>query len=688
MATTKQKRIYNLISTLKESERGNLFIFLVIFFGIGIGAYFSISFEPNYSRTLIGLGISILVLIFSALSRHRKFYPAIFLSVFALGFFTANTKAILSEAPKIKDDIGTIWLRGKLEDIDKKDNYYRFIVSHVDLWQPKKGHFHKNETPKKIRLNIRTEIAENVNEGDIIKARVKLSKPTSLPVYPNGYDFAKYAYFEGIGAVGYSVNKVEVFKEKETGILKNIRNRINQNISDKIKNKDNAEILKALITAERGGINKDIKETIRNAGLGHVLAISGMHMSIACIWFFTIIRLIMACFPAFSLKYDTKKIASVMALGLGFFYLMITELPVSATRSFIMIALFLVAILIDRTNQPLRPIAMAGFGILLFQPESLVTPGFQMSFAAVICLIGVYQLIFKNFDQNHEGDRGFIKKFLFYFFGVIATTMIASIATSPYAIYHFGQIPKYSVISNLVAIPALTFITLPALFISVILMPFGAEGLTLWIAEFGVNIIKDIAIYVSGIEGNLISKPAFPSWFLWYSTISMLWLFAFRSKIRYISLPFIIGIYGIILFYNHTPDMVIDGEFKHFALKAENGDFKFYGRKSKGYKISRWAEELGINENDLIFASKEDKQYCSTTFCDNGFIKLTRRFNKADCINYKFIIINGYQNGLCNKGEAKVFNKYYLQNSGTLTLYKNGDFTSSRIESGRRIWNK
>lgn len=672
---------------LKENEQARALIFFVILFACGIGSYFTIKFEPDYDRTLIGLGISFLVVIFSIFSKHRKFYPALFIFAFALGFFAANTKAYMMHAPRIDENLGTIWLRGKLEDIDKKDSYHRILVSKPDLWRPDKGKFTPEETPMKIRLNVRTAIADDVNEGDIIKARVKLNQPAALPAYPNGYDFARYAYFEGIGAVGFAFNKIEVFKDRKQGYFSSIRDTINKNIEEKVEDKDNAEILKALITAERGGIDRQVKESIREAGLGHVLAISGMHMSIACIWFFTILRIIMALFPGIALRFDTKKIAAIFAFGLGFFYLMITNMPVSATRAYIMIAMFLIAILIDRTNQPMRPVAIAALLILSLNPESLVTPGFQMSFAAVICLIGIYELIFKNFHFQYNKDRGMIKMFFIYLLGVSATTLIASLATSPYAVYHFGKIPKYSVISNLIAIPALTFIALPLLFLSVILMPFGAEAITLHIAEFGVDVIRNAADYVSTIEGNLISKPALPNWFLWYSSISMVWFFAFRSKLRYAAIPFIVGVYGIILFYDKTPYAVISDDLKHFVIKQYDGNFKFYGRKSSGYKISRWAEELGIDKDDINFASKAEKLECNSDNCIAKPLVILQKFDALYCNLYKFIIISGDDYGECKSGITKVFNKRFLQQNGTLLLYENGDFKTSRQEAGIRFWN-
>lgn len=676
---------------LRENERGSLLIFFTIFFAIGIASYFNLKHEPEYSKTSIATAISILLLSLSFFRRRHLLVPSLLLTAFATGFFTANTKTIYTKSPKIDDNLGVIWLTGKLEDIDYKENFTRILVSQVDLWQPRKGKFNIKKTPKKIRLNVRTKISPDVSEGDIIKAKVKLSKPALLPVYPAGYDFAKYAYFKNIGAVGFAVTNIEKYKEKPNSPVKNIRNSINNKISNAISDKQNGEILKALLTAERSGIKEDIKKSIRESGLGHLLAISGMHMSIACIWFFTILRLILAFFPKISLNYDSKKISAIFSLALGFGYLMITELPISATRAYIMIALFLISILIDRSNHALRSVSIAALIILIFRPESLIEPGFQMSFASVIAIIGIYQLLFRNFtiEFNSKSDMSIPRKLFLYIGGIAFTTIIAGIATSPYAVYHFGQIPKYSVFSNLIAIPAITFITLPFLFLSIFLMPIGLESFALNIAEIGINIIRETAIYVSDIEGNIISKPAMPSWFLWLSSISSAIFFAFKSKIRFIALPFILLSFLTIIFYSRTPDFILDQNLKYFAVKDSNSlNYKFFGRKIKGYKISRWSEELGVNEKDVIFASKEDRQYCNHDDCDLGYLKLSRSFDKNDCDKYKFLIINGYSSGICPKNSKTIiFDKYYTQRNGSMIIYRDGRYQTSRGESGKRIWN-
>ena len=458
MNQVSKNKLSNLISYLKEAEDNNLFVFLVITFAIGIGTYFSLPKEPDFNKILLATGFSTFIFVASYFARKHLFYPALFLFVFSIGFFVANSKSILVNAPKIQDDIGFVWIRGKLDDIDSKDGFYRIHVSDVDLWQPNKGKFEPNETPQRIRLNVRTGIAKSVNEGDYIKVRAKLSSPSKLPVYPQGYDFGRYAYFDQIGAVGYSVNEVEVFKDREQGFFRSIRNFINNKIDDNILQPANKEILKALITAERQAIPKEEKEIFRESGLGHVLAISGMHMSIACLWFFMFLRNIFALFPKIALNYNTKKISASFALILGFFYLMITNMPVSATRAYFMIFLFLCAMFLDRNNMPLRPVALAAIVILIFQPELLVTPSFQMSFASVIALIGIYRIYADKLSFLHANDCNIMFKIFLYLVGISLTTLIASTFTSPFAVYHFGKIPKYSILANLAAIPVLTFI--------------------------------------------------------------------------------------------------------------------------------------------------------------------------------------------------------------------------------------
>ena len=638
------------LKELYEIEKNRLPLFLPVIFGAGIGAYYSLYNEPDYSKTAWAFAICLFT-VFLSCKFKRFIYPlAVVTFLFAAGFFAANTEVVIKKSPVIKQDLGVIWLRAKVEKLEKKKKFYQFTLSEIDLWQPEQKNFPPQETPKKIRLNVRTKISESVNVGDYISTKVILNPPNPLPVYPGDYDFAKYSYLKQIGAVGYSISEVQEFKGGPEPLSHKIRRKIGEKIENNIEFKDAAEIAKALIIGKKGGISEETKEKVRNAGLGHLLAISGMHMSIVMIWCFAFIRLILCIIPKISLYYNVKKISAIFALISGAGYLVISGAPISAIRSYIMLSIFFTAILIDRNAVSMRPVAVAAIIILILEPSSLLTPSFQMSFAAVVGLIGVFEIYreykYKKNDLKQHAEKSHLKKIMIYFGGILLTTIIASIATSPFSIYHFNTFPKYGALANLIAIPLVTLIALPSIFLSLFFMPFGLEKPLLLLSEASIKLMVDAANYLASDASSVINIAQLPGWFLPLISINLLWFFIFKSKIKLAALPFIVILYLTMFFYDFSPKIVVAGNSKVVALKQEDGSFNFYGDKRQRYLIKQWEKKLGIN----------GKAY----------------FRSSVLPEIKLIGIN----------------QKILENNGTHIITESGNLISSKDIQGNRLWGK
>jgi len=654
-----------LISKLKinyleflNSERRNIPLLAPVLLGLGIGLYFSAYKEPDYYRTIMVLFIGIFISVAAYFFRKSIFIFCLGFTLIASGFFIAQTKALMVNAPKIQPELGVIWLRGKLERREIAQGVNRLLVSELDLWQPKKGKFKPDETPEKIRLNIRTKIADNVEEGDIIKARIILSPPPKLPAFPNGYDFARAAYFERIGGVGFSISPVEVFK-KEQGSFKEFVNMLRRKIADRIlnavENKHSAATLAELLVNQKSGMDRKYEEMVRGTGLGHLIAISGMHMTIVMIWLYFSLRFILCLFPAFALNYDAKKLAAAISIIIGLAYTILINAPVSALRAYIMVSIFFIAIFINREQTPKRPIAFAAMFILALLPETLISPGFQMSFAAIIVLIAIYEFIEKIFPMESRKDYGFIKKFLFLLFEISLTTLLIGLATAPYAIYHFNTYPKYSIPANLIAIPATTFITMPFGFFSILLMPFGLEKLFLNIAALGVVIMNGVAKFFYSMPNPVIRFPAQPDYLLYFISMGFVWYFIFKTRIRYLGVPLIITGYLMILLAKQP-----------FALLSENRETLIYRNNSGRYEFTGKAPRG--------FAGTE---YSSNLAYDNKLIKNKYVCNLRDITNCPSIPADII-------GIKKYMNK---KDHGTAVIYKGGRVKTSRSSAGYRIWN-
>ena len=154
---------------------------------------------------------------------------------------------------------------------------------------------------------------------------------------------------------------------------------------------DKGAIASALITGKRDAISTPVNDAMYISGIGHVLSISGYHMAVVAGMIFFALRALFALMPAFANRYPIKKWAALAALGAAAFYLLLSGAEVATQRSFIMIAIVLIGVMVDRPTLTLRTLTVAAFGVLLLAPEAVVHPSFQMSFAATLALVAGYQ---------------------------------------------------------------------------------------------------------------------------------------------------------------------------------------------------------------------------------------------------------------------------------------------------------
>jgi ComEC/Rec2-related protein len=256
-------------------------------------------------------------------------------------------------------------------------------------------------------------------------------------------------------------------------------------------------------------------------------------MTVAMVWVFFLSRLLISFSTNISLKYDNKKKLSVfIAAILGFIYLLITGMPVSAVRAFLMVLLFLVAVLFDKFSISLHPVAVAAFIIMLIMPEQILFPSFQLSFAAVIGLIGLYEFYEQKFKKNRTKDFGFIKRQFILFTTILGTTFFTSITTAPFGILHFGAFQNFGIISNMIGVPAVSILVLPFAFLSILFMPLGLEKPFLWVAEQGAFIIKKTSDYVSNLPSSVSYFADIPNYFIIFIVIGFFIFFIFKTKIR------------------------------------------------------------------------------------------------------------------------------------------------------------
>ena len=272
---------------------------------------------------------------------------------------------------------------------------------------------------------------------------------------------------------------------------------------------DTGAVAAALIMGQRGSISEETLTAMRDAGLAHLLAISGLHMGLVAGLLFFTVRGSLALVAPLTLQRPIKKWAALAALVGVFGYLLLAGAPVPTQRAFVMTGLVLVGVMLDRTAISLRLVAWAAAVVLLLRPESIVGASFQMSFAAVLALVAFYEVAGAKM-RVWFGGAGTLRRLALYVAGVGFTTLIAGLATLPFAIHQFNRVAVFGMAANLVAVPLTGLWIMPWAVLALVLMPVGLEAAALVPMGWGVDGMLAVAQTVAAWPGAAISVRAMP----------------------------------------------------------------------------------------------------------------------------------------------------------------------------------
>lgn len=663
-----QPRINNFLENIKTTllnERQQWFLWMPVFYAMGILVYFSLSSTPQIYYAITGAFIAAIAALF-----FRKntgiFY--IFLIIFFIisGFAGANIRALLVNAPVLERSLRISSVQGRIVEIDTYKKGHRVIFDNVKI-----ENLPAERTPEKIRLTVLTKIG-NAMAGDVVEVRASLAPPPKA-VAPGAYDFARNAYFQRIGAVGFSVSNFVIISKSNNSFnetIQQIRNTIAIRFENSIGGVQ-GEIAKSLFMGDTGGIDDSTMVAIRNSGLAHLLSISGLHLVIVCAIFFTLTRTILACFPAISLNYNIKKIAALLAILGSYFYLLLSGNQIPAFRSFVMSSMALVAVMVDRSGSPLRLCAIAAFCILVVAPENILSPSFQMSFGAVIALISAFQWLNPRLFAFALAYK--VPKILMAVFSTVISSIVATLATAPFAIYHFNRNSPYGVVANMLAIPMTTFEIMPFGVLALFLMPFHLEWLVAIPLKFGIDFIIWVSNYVSSLPYANSTIMGINDWQLLSISFGFLWLTLWQTKWRLLGILFIIVACAFAPF-NKMPDVIINSEATLFAVRDENGDLIFSSTTSGRYARGVWSARAGQEDSVRIGKSSSKLISCDSLGCiykKNGYEVAIIKHPVAlevDCRqSVIFINLTGIKYN-CESAAVQI-NSYDLKEHGTHEIY-------------------
>ena len=503
--------------------RGALFPWVPVSIGAGVGLWFALPWEPG----LWFYGGLFAILLGAVLIRGKgpelAHPPMIVLACVSLGVLAAGFRAHHVTAPMLDFRYyGPI--QGRIIEIDRsQSDALRLTLDQVVLEDTSAA-----RTPVHVRVSLQGDwTLPALQPGQIVMTTGHLSAPPG-PTEPGAFDFRRMAFFDQLGAVGYTRTPLMLWAEASgrAQIVGRWRTYLSNAIMAAVPG-DSGAFASGVMTGDRSGLSLDAVAALRDSSLAHLLAISGMNMAFLTAFVFGLLRYGIALIPVVALRMNSKKLAAVVAFGVAFFYLLLSGANVATERAFIMVTVMLGAILLDRRALTLRSVSISAILILLWQPESLLEPGFQMSYAATVALIAGFGAV----DGRVMRQR--LPRWMMPVFTLFLSSLIGGLATAPYAAAHFNRFAEYGLIANLLTVPVMGAVVMPAGAIAALLAPIGLAGPALWVMDMGSRWILFIAHWIAGWDGAVTSIPTPGPWVLPLVTLGGIWIIVWHGRARW-----------------------------------------------------------------------------------------------------------------------------------------------------------
>lgn len=491
----------------------------------------------------------------------------------------------------------------------------------------------KGALPRIVRVSMKPEqYRDEFQDGAIIRLRARLMPP-AMPALPGGYDFARRSWFQSLGATGTALGKPALITAAPASRWECIRNRLTGHILDEMPGTGNA-IGAALVTGDQGHIAEADAQAMRDSGLAHLLSVSGLHVTAVVGLIFLLVGRSLALWPWLALRVRVPIVAASVAAVGAVGYTLLTGAEVPTIRSCIAALLILIALAIGRDPLSLRLVAFGALIVLLFWPEAMAGPSFQLSFAAVTTIVVLHQSkwIQRLLERRDEPllwrlGRGAA--------GLIITGVAIEVILAPIALYHFHRTGLYGALANVLAIPLTTFFVMPMEALG-LLFDVGGIGYPFWwLAGQGNAFLLFVAHYVANLPGAVSTLPSMPDWAFAAMIGGALWFGLLRSQFRLLgAAPFLIGM--IAMFLAPRPDLMVTGDGRHVALVSEDGTIALLRPRAGEFTRDMMLEHAGLDQEPVAIEDMPGVR-CSTDVCVFAIKRDGRQWNVLATRSHYFL---------------------------------------------------
>ncbi len=536
----------------EERDTGTRYHLAPGFLALGVATYFSLHNEPlAWVVAAVALALAVAALQFRV--HGAGHFLVVAAALFFAGMTAAQWRTARVAAPMIVTPV-TAEISGRVIAVDRSRNGApRYLLRPLAIAGLAAG-----SLPRLVRIGA-PRGSDAFSVGDTISGRARI-QPVPGPAMPGGYDFRFFAAYDGLAATGYFLRAPQITDSAvaASGSIGSFLeacsiaiNRLRQTVGSRIRatlGSGSAELAVALITGDRSAIPQKVQDDLRKSGLAHLLAISGLHMALVTLTVIGAIRAGAALVPALALRYPVRKWAAGFGLLAATFYLLLSGASVPTQRSWLMIAVMVFALMADRRALTLRNVSTAALAILLLTPESLLEPGFQMSFSATAALVAGFGL-WSDWRQRratrfNPEDRGWIFRTaanaIKFLGGIAATSLMAGTATSIYTAWHFHQVTLLGLLGNGLAMPVVSLATMPLALIACLAMPFGFEAPFLHAYGWSLQWVVAVAGWVAEFS-DAQTVDASPALALAMASLGLFVLLALSTRLRWAGLAILLA---------------------------------------------------------------------------------------------------------------------------------------------------
>jgi competence protein ComEC len=607
-----------------EAGAGRLLPWVPVAFGTGIAFYFAADHEPVAAIAALALCVTAFLL-----RRHKVFPVAVMVAALAAGFAVATWKTARVSHGVLARPMFSVSLTGFVETRDIRERTDRFVLRVVTM-ESQRG----STKLERVRLSVKKGTAPAV--GSFVELKARLMPPLA-PLRPGSYDFGRDMFFSGIGASGFAMGAIKTAQPPDGGgarlryaaFMQGLRDAIDARIATTLEG-DKRAIATALLTGRRDAISEPVNDAMFISGLGHVLSISGYHMAVVAGVVFFAVRALLALFPALAAGFPIKKWSAAAALAASAFYLLLSGAEVATQRSFFMTAVVLIAVMVDRRAITFRTLAVAALIVLGVAPEALVHPSFQMSFAATLGLVALVQIgmprLFAAPDHSATarvalwGGREVMM--------LVLASLVAGLATTPYAAFHFHRVTPYGVLANLAAMPVVSALVMPAGLLGLVAMPFGFDGVFWAIMGAGIDWMIFVTQWVAALPGAVGRMAAFGTGPLVAASIGIILLGLLRTPLRW-SGAAVLLIAVVCAMRAPQPDILISADGRNVGVRGQDGRLHLMRAAKDGFLVKEWlaadADPRTATDASLAEGVSCDASGCVTHKTGGGFVALALR---------------------------------------------------------------